>query len=100
MRRVVAALGLLALAACAVNLPVPDLAMAGGDTARLEELQAGRRLYVNKCSGCHALQAPEERADAVWASEIEEMLAKKKVRLTHAEHHRLLLYLTVANARD
>jgi mono/diheme cytochrome c family protein len=100
VRRLAPVLGLLALAACAVNLPVPDLAMAGGDAARLEELQAGRRLYVNKCSGCHALEAPEARADAVWASEIEEMLAKKKVRLSHHERERLVLYLTTANGRD
>jgi hypothetical protein len=88
------------LAGCAVRLPEPDALMAGGDPAVLEELRLGRRLYIDKCSGCHALQAPEERSDAVWREEVEEMLAKKKVRLSHHERDRLVLYLTTANGRD
>jgi len=37
------------------NVPHPTPMMAGGDEGRLGHLRAGRELYINKCSGCHAL---------------------------------------------
>src|SRR4029077_14822366 len=74
--------------------------MADGDDGRLADLRAGRELYINKCSGCHALKSVDLYDDATWTSEVLEMVAKKKVRLTEADRTQLLRYLTTANGRE
>ena len=99
MKKASLALALAALAGCAVYLPVPDMMMAGGDDARLGELKSGRELYINKCSGCHALKSVDLYDDATWTSEVLEMVAKKKVRLSDDDRTQLLRYLTTANGR-
>jgi hypothetical protein len=91
---------LMALAGCAVHVPEPDALMAGGDEASLPGLREGRRLYIDKCSGCHALKPVERYSDAEWTAEVDEMLRLKKVKLAAAERGRLLRYLTAANARE
>jgi len=73
--------------------------MAGGDEDRLSELRAGRDLYVNKCSGCHALIPVDRFGDDRWRAEVDEMLNLKKIRLTPGDRDRLLGYLTTANDR-
>ncbi len=73
--------------------------MAGGDEARLSGLRAGRDLYINKCSGCHALIPVDRFDDARWTAEVDEMVKLKKVRLTDEDRAQLLLYLTTANDR-
>jgi mono/diheme cytochrome c family protein len=99
VRRFLLVLG-LGLAGCVANVPVPTPLMAGGDEARLAELRAGRELYVNKCSGCHALLDVDRFSDREWAAEVGEMFRKKKVRMTPEERDRLILYLTTVNGRD
>jgi len=99
MKRAILALALLALAGCMANIPVPDALMADGDDGRLSDLRAGRDLYINKCSGCHALLSVDKFDDATWTSEVLEMVAKKKVRLNDADRDQLLRYLTTANGR-
>ena len=99
MKRLLAVL-LLGAAGCVANVPVPTVLMAGGDEVRLSELQAGRELYVNKCSGCHALLDVDKHSDREWSSEVHEMLRLKKVKLSDAERDRLILYLTTVNGRD
>lgn len=99
MRVALPALALAALAACAVALPEPDLEMAGGSDEVLSELHAGRRLYVDKCSGCHALISPERHSDEEWPREVDEMLGKKKIRLAPGERRALVRYLTASNGR-
>ncbi|MBI3854361.1 MAG: hypothetical protein HY293_01585 [Planctomycetes bacterium] len=99
MKRAALVLTLGALAGCAAYLPLPDPMMAGGDEARLSDLRAGRQLYIDKCSGCHALKSVDRYDDATWTSEVHEMLAKKKVRLSDADRDQLLRYLTTANGR-
>lgn len=54
------------------------MVMADGDDARLSELRAGRDLYINKCSGCHALYSADRYNDETWTSEVLEMVAKKE----------------------
>lgn len=93
------ALALAALAGCTVYVPVPDAMMAGNDDARLSDLKTGRELYINKCSGCHALLPVDRYDDAKWTSEVDEMLKLKKVKLSRDEHDQLLRYLTTANGR-
>lgn len=73
--------------------------MAGGDEARLENLRAGRNLYINKCSGCHSLIPVDRFDDAKWAAEVDEMVQSNKVRLTPEDRSRILAYLTAANDR-
>ncbi len=99
MKRLLAVL-ILGLAGCVANVPVPTPLMAGGDEARLSDLRAGRELYVNKCSGCHALRDVDRHTDREWTSEVHEMLRLKKVKLADAERDRLILYLTTVNGRD
>jgi len=99
MKRLLAVL-LLGAAGCVANVPVPTSLMAGGDEARLAELHAGRELYVNKCSGCHALLDVDKHSDREWTSEVGEMLRLRKVKMTEPERDRLILYLTTMNGRD
>ena len=82
-----------------VYLPEPDALMAGGDEARLENLRAGRDLYINKCSGCHSLIPVDKFDDAKWTAEVDEMVKSSKVRLTADDRSRILAYLTTANDR-
>lgn len=99
MKRAILALALAALAGCMANVPMPDALMADGDDSKLSDLRAGRDLYINKCSGCHALLSVDKYDDATWTSEVLEMVAKKKVRLNDADRVQLLRYLTTANGR-
>jgi mono/diheme cytochrome c family protein len=92
---------LLGLVACAtVNVPEPMLLDAGGDGAALSELQAGRQLYVAKCSGCHGLFAVEHCTDGEWARQVDEMVESKRVRLGREDRDRLVRYLQVMNGRE
>jgi hypothetical protein len=99
MKRTILVLALAALAGCAVYVPEPDRMMAGGDDARLCELKAGRELYINKCSGCHALFPVDKFDGARWTAEVDEMFKLKKVRMSPAERDQLLRYLTTASGR-
>ena len=99
MRLAILVLALAALAGCMANVPMPDALMADGDDSKLSDLRAGRELYINKCSGCHALLSVDKYDDATWTSEVLEMVAKKKVRLNDADRDQLLRYLTTANGR-
>jgi hypothetical protein len=99
MKQATLALLALGLAGCGAYLPVPDAQMAGGDDARLADLRAGRELYINKCSGCHALKSVDLHDGATWTAEVQEMLAKKKVRLTETDRDQLLRYLATASGR-
>src|SRR5262245_30067229 len=98
MKRALLALAIAVLAGCA-NIPMPDALMADGDDSKLADLRGGRELYINKCSGCHALHSVDKYDDATWNSEVLEMVAKKKVRLSNADRDQLLRYLTTANGR-
>ena len=99
LRAGVVILALGALAGCATYVPEPDALMAGGDEGRLADLRAGRRLYVDKCAGCHSL-IPVDRFDAArWTAEVEEMQKLKKVRLSPDDQARLLQYLGAASER-
>jgi len=97
VKRLTGVLALGLLAGCAIHLPEPDMLMAGGDEARLSDLRGGRQLYINKCSGCHALIDVDKYDDARWTAEVDEMLKLKKVRLTADDRSQILRYLTTAN---
>jgi hypothetical protein len=99
MKNAILVLALAALAGCAVYVPEPDMLMAGGDLVRLSELKSGRELYINKCSGCHALVPVDRFYDAKWVAEVDEMFKAKKIKMSADDRDRLLRYLTTANGR-
>lgn len=45
----------------------------------LGELEAGRRAYVRRCSGCHALHLPESLGAREWLEQMEEMAVEAKL---------------------
>jgi len=99
MKKATLVLALAALAGCMIHIPEPDLMMAGNDDARLSDLKAGRELYINKCSGCHALHPVDKFDDARWTAEVDEMFKAKKVKMYSDQRDQLLRYLTTANGR-
>jgi len=99
MKKATLVLALAALAGCAINIPEPDRMMAGNDDARLTDLKSGRDLYINKCSGCHALHPVDKFDDARWTAEVEEMFRLGKVKMSKDQRDQLLRYLTTANGR-
>jgi hypothetical protein len=57
-------------------------------------LTAGRRLYVQRCSGCHALYRPESRPPTAWPKIVRDMAVRSK--LTEAMAQDITRYLVVA----
>ncbi|HXG63095.1 MAG TPA: hypothetical protein VNO22_17115 [Planctomycetota bacterium] len=100
MKGLAAVLLSLSAAGCVGGIPEPDARMAGGDGELLAQLREGRRLYVDRCSGCHALFPVDRYSDEAWVAEVEEMTRLNKVRLKPSEKERLLLYLRAANGPE
>lgn len=93
-----AALATLLVVGCAGTL-IPrisstDAARAGTTTERLEE---GRRLYVAKCTGCHAPLAPSDRTAADWRREVHAMVDIANI---DPESTELVIDFLVAFSRD
>ena len=105
-RRSAALAALLGTAACAATVvPAPvasDVPAAQRVAAGsiLGELSAGRRLYVDKCSGCHPLFAPGARSPEEWRTIIEAMRIDAEVELTDAEATAIGAYLYAIASRS
>ena len=98
----VACLGLGALVlSCAGALPPVTPGLVAQATLRwpgidASELHRGRRLYVDHCSGCHALALPQDRAPEAWTVVLKRMHERARLR---PEQERLVLrYLESASA--
>jgi hypothetical protein len=94
-------LGLLALAACSAPLPHPTARDAAQAQVRwpgatLHSLEAGRRLFVFRCSGCHRLHRPQERAPEVWPEVLDEM--EREARVSPEERALIEQFLVTASA--
>jgi len=79
-----AALGLTLGAGCAASLPRPSTATAARAQGRwpdstLAQLEQGRSVFVQRCSGCHALPLPDSRTEAEWKKVLDEMGAEAKL---------------------
>jgi hypothetical protein len=61
----------------------------------LLELTEGRRLYLQRCSGCHALYRPESRPPGAWPKIVRDMAVRSK--LTEASARDVTRYLVVAS---
>ena len=72
----------------ALYIPGKDNVTLGSDLA---ELQAGRKLYVNKCGSCHTLILPEKHTAAQWPGMETRMEARSKI--TPGESKLILKYL-------
>ncbi len=82
-----------ALAGCA-TLPHPgpldaERAVRRWPEVTLATLQAGRKMYVAKCSGCHSLRSPSSKPADTWPSALDEMEQDGDLTLTRSE--RLLI---------
>lgn len=99
-----ALLGIAALVAsgCAGQIPEPVEA----DAARLaprwpgvtvDGLAEGRRLYIARCSGCHALYRPGAFPAEAWPPMVSEMAGR--ARLSPAEADSVIRYLVAASSR-
>lgn len=97
MKKQVLVLALAALSGCAVYIPEPDVRMADGDVSKVQDLRAGRRLYIDKCSGCHSLIGVDRYDAARWESEVDEMFKLKKVKMSAEDRALLLGYLAAAS---
>ena len=64
--------------------------------ANLEQLELGRTLYIKRCSGCHNLHLPSEKAPDEWAGALDEMAMK--ARLDEYQKTAVLRYLAAASA--
>lgn len=99
--RVAAVAGsLLLAAACVGQLPDPTDAHVAAASAQWPgttraQLVEGRRLYVNRCSGCHSLVLPSALAAGSWPSAVDEMAERSQ--LSPEEAATVTRYLVAAS---
>jgi hypothetical protein len=97
-------IGLIAcLAGCAATLPLltqddAQRAVRRWPDATLQNLNQGRDLYIDRCSGCHSLHPPDEYSEANWRLEIERM--KTRARLTESQKELVLRYLILNSSEN
>jgi mono/diheme cytochrome c family protein len=89
------ALGGLTLA-CAGALPPVTPALVERAVSRWPDsseasLKRGRRLFVDRCSGCHSLVLPREHGEEEWSDYVDAM--SERARLTRQEAELVLRYL-------
>jgi cytochrome c5 len=89
VKRAAAALLLALAAGCGGAQPRPS---AGGEPAASSS--EGRRLYLAKCTHCHAAYSPSAHTPQDWATKIDEMERNKRVHLTPEERSLILAYLS------
>ena len=86
-----------------VGLAHPDLAdvaraQALYPQADLATLEAGRKAYVSRCAGCHALFLPRSRGPAEWPKRVAEM--DKDAKLLPGERELITQFLVTLSSRD
>jgi mono/diheme cytochrome c family protein len=81
------------VSSCSSSLYFPTAADASAETS-LEELNEGRRLYTNYCSGCHALHLPTQFSEEMWNETLDKMQLRSKT--TNSEKAIILKYLIVS----
>ena len=95
------AIALLLAAGCAGRIPPPTEADALRASVQwpgttVQALAHGRQLYIEHCSGCHALYRPEQKPPEAWPKIVKEMTGR--ARLTEAKVEEISRYLMVAAA--
>jgi hypothetical protein len=81
----------LVFSSCTSELWVPTEADATPKVS-FEELQKGRRKYVEKCSSCHSLYLPEKYSPAQWRIIVDDM--EDEAKMNPGEKDLIVKYLT------
>lgn len=80
---------------CASSIPQPTTEHKSYAETRWQgkhvDLDLGRGMYIQKCSGCHSLIAPAKFDEEKWMTEIKEM--KVKAKLTDDEEFTIMAYV-------
>jgi mono/diheme cytochrome c family protein len=87
---------------CAAALPraTPgdvELARARWPETTVQELNRGREVYANKCSGCHQLYLPSSRPPTAWPPVLAKMASEAK--LTEQQSELIERYLVTLSER-
>lgn len=85
------AASVLILFACAPSLYLPTDEQAARVGIPLEELQQGRKLYVDNCGSCHMLYLPNRFTVDKWEAEM--VIMRTKVTITDRDEELILKYL-------
>ncbi len=96
------ALSLILIAGCASAIPLPtendvSVAQERWQGTSLNDLQTGRNVYIQKCSGCHSLKPPESYSEQKWATIFPKMSQKAKLKKAESEY--LKRYLLIISTR-
>ena len=89
--KIVALVLLLVLCSCSSPLYMPSKNNVA-NTADIEELKSGRKIYVNKCGSCHTLRLPEKFTRTQWTEAMVKM--QKKAKISDEEKQLILNYLS------
>lgn len=81
----------LLILACSQNLYIPATDTVS-DESMIEELMAGRKLYIKQCGSCHNLYTPQTFSREKWSAEMVEM--KEEAKISDHEAELILKYLT------
>ena len=64
------------LQSCSSQLYIP---VSNAGEIAIENLQKGRKLYVNNCSSCHQLFLPQKYDNSKWQKNLDEMQLRSKI---------------------
>jgi mono/diheme cytochrome c family protein len=90
-----ASLLILVGTACAPAIYTPSPSTVKDPTVKMEDLLAGRALYMDKCSSCHSLKQPKKFNAAEWNKILDKMAPKAKIN----DEQRKLVYQFVTNQK-
>lgn len=83
------------LSGCGGTVPLPTAEHRSYAENRWQgknvNLELGRDMYIEKCSGCHSLIPPAKFGEEKWVEEIKEM--KVKAKLSDDEEFAILTYV-------
>jgi hypothetical protein len=90
---------LIALAGC-TSLPRADAHLVSsaatlGYITTVDELELDRRLYADRCSGCHRLYRPQQYPENEWPEQVTNM--RRKAHLTDEEVTHITRYVRSAS---
>jgi cytochrome c5 len=91
MKKIVLIGLLLCLCSCGSQLYIPTESKAN---ISVENLQEGRKIYVNNCASCHQLYAPNKYKSGDWQKKLDWMQPRAKI----TDDQKQLIYNYLVNA--
>ncbi len=79
------------LQSCSSQLYIP---VSNAGEIAIENLQKGRRLYVDNCASCHQLFLPQKYDNSKWQKNLDEMQIRSKI----TDEQKKLIYEYLVNA--